>query len=227
MNRSCFWSIVYSMVLATLAAACSTLATKDLDSRPDVFDVAQKVQDGEHRAASKPTNVAISSCPSVTAETINAVIRVCKEIRDLSANAPKTMRHGETFAAFERRSEAFEEQMDTLDDRITALVGRSTYSLGDYAVAVGEGVGNCGAGSWATGGAVSRRGQPGISRGKCAVAFSGGYLSLDNSWFGSDMCVKTWRVGNQHGRLPIDPTILTDPRWQDCSYMKIIELALR
>ena len=225
MNKSL--SIVSGAFLVTSAAACGTLATADLDSRPDVFDVAQKVQDVEHRAASKPTNVAISSCPSVTVETISAVIRVCKEIRDLSANAPKTMRPGETSAAFERRLDAFEEQIDTLDDRITALVGRSTYSLGDYAVAVGEGVGTCGAGSSATGGAVSRRGQPGISRGKCAVAFSGGYLSLDNSWFGSDMCVKMWRVGNRQRRLPIDPTILTDPRWQDCSYMKIIKIALR
>ena len=225
MNKSL--GIVSGAFLVTSAAACGTLATAEVDSRPDVFDVAQKVQDREQRAASQQTSVVISSCPTVTAETISAVIRVCKEIRDLSANAPKTMRPGETFAAFERRSDAFEEQMDTLDDRITALVGRSTYSLGDYAVAAGEGVGTCGAGSSATGGAVSRRGQPGISRGKCAVAFSGGYLSLDNSWFGSDMCVKTWRIGNQQGRLPIDPAILTDPRWQDCGYMKIIKIAVR
>ena len=217
--------IASAAALATLAAACGTLATTSVDSRPDVFDVKGTVQDQEHRAASQQSSVTISSCPNVTAETISAIIRVCKEIRNLSTNAPK-MRPGETFTAFERRLDAFTEQIDILDVRITALVGQSTYSLGDYALAVGEGVLNCGAGSSATGGAVSRRGKPGISRGKCAIALSGGYLSLDNSWFGSDMCVTTWRVGNQEGRLPINPAILTSPRWQDCGYMKIITIDL-
>ena len=215
-------SRLLGIVAATLAVA---LATTDVDGQPDVFNVAEKVLDGEHGAASQRPNVSITSCPSVTAETVSTVIDTCKEIREVSANVPR-MRAGEAVAAFERRLDAFTEKIDALDDRITALVGRSTYSLGDYALAVGEGVGNCGAGSSATGGTASRRGMPGISRGKCAVALSGGYLSLDNSWFASDMCVTTWRVGNQQWRLPIDPTILTDSRWQDCGYMKIIKIAL-
>ena len=226
MTKKATLFVAAMVVSSTIGCAASdTLATTNVDSRPDVFDVARTVQDGEHRTASQPTSVTISSCPSVTTETINNAIRICKKITD----APK-MRSGETFASFERRFMAFLAQDDhILYDQITSLIGPYTYSLGDYALAAGEGVskgegvGKCGAGGSVTGGAVSRRGQPGISRGKCAVAISGGYLSLDNSWFGSDMCVKTWRVGNQQGRLPINPTILTDPRWQDCGYMKIIK----